>query len=364
MNAVLERRRIAGEVDSEIRAGLQTVSGWREVRARIESGMLDVDARDDEGSSLLMLAVLAGNRVAVEGLLALGAEVDAVNRRDETPLHLAAGPDSGEIYALLLDAGAPLDARDDLGRTPLMWSVGMRGACYGILVQHGADHRKEDMEGMTALQYAWSHGHVPAARFLESLEREPSMVGWAARHGHWAAVPRWVARGEPISAVGPDGKTALIHAVVQGRLAECKALLDAGADPMKEGADGNGPLHHAARHGHLDLCRVLLERLSRNDRLFSLTRANRFGNTPSMLASMAGHQEVARLLESALQEVRKAPDRLPAPRKRPVDVSRALSHYAAELGRLYESEIPNQIVVALANHRGGLCKRITESGTH
>ena len=64
-------------------------------------------------------AVLAGNVVAVQTLIASGADVTEFGEMG-TPLHVAAFTGNAEIARLLLDAGAQIEATTDpLGSTPL-----------------------------------------------------------------------------------------------------------------------------------------------------------------------------------------------------------------------------------------------------
>ncbi len=63
----------------------------------------------------------------VESLLKGKADVNAVNKFNQTPLHLAVNSNDGgtdvtsEVETLLIDHGADLYAMDDLGRTPLQY---------------------------------------------------------------------------------------------------------------------------------------------------------------------------------------------------------------------------------------------------
>lgn len=81
-----------------------------------------IDARDKDGSTPLHCAVWKGQQEVVAILVAAGADVNAHNENDHwgtTPLHAAAHANQPAIAQILIDHGADLNARDREGRTPL-----------------------------------------------------------------------------------------------------------------------------------------------------------------------------------------------------------------------------------------------------
>lgn len=75
---------------------------------------------DDEKNTLLHVAVTMNCRSAVLKLLQLGAEINALNAENATPLHLAC---SKKIAKILLKHGADIDAKDKYNSTPLSEAV-------------------------------------------------------------------------------------------------------------------------------------------------------------------------------------------------------------------------------------------------
>ncbi|ADH68122.1 tRNA(1-methyladenosine) methyltransferase and related methyltransferases [Nocardiopsis dassonvillei] len=71
---------------------------------------LPVDARDEQGNTLVMLAAYHGQEAAVRALVDRGADVDLRNDRDQTPVAGALFKGEEGIVALLVAAGADLDA--------------------------------------------------------------------------------------------------------------------------------------------------------------------------------------------------------------------------------------------------------------
>jgi len=75
------------------------------LRAALERRPL-IDARDADGRSALMLAVLRGRGEAVDTLLAAGADPNAADVHGVTPLQAALGGEQADIAAALRRAGA------------------------------------------------------------------------------------------------------------------------------------------------------------------------------------------------------------------------------------------------------------------
>jgi ankyrin repeat protein len=79
----------------------------------------DVNARDEEGSTPLLWAVLSGRREVVELMVAGGADVNRPNLEGETPLHWASTTGNTVVAEYLLARGAEVNVRDMFGVTPM-----------------------------------------------------------------------------------------------------------------------------------------------------------------------------------------------------------------------------------------------------
>lgn len=68
-----------------------------------------VDLTNEDGNTLLMLAAYSGNRSTVRGLLDLGADVNRLNKRNQSIIAGALFKGEDEIVKDLLHTGAKLD---------------------------------------------------------------------------------------------------------------------------------------------------------------------------------------------------------------------------------------------------------------
>lgn len=106
------------------------------VRAMLEAGA-NVDARDIHDRTPLHWAADASVAWA---LLEAGANVDARDKYSKTPLLVAVIFDSPNLIRALLDGGADIEARDDTGFTPLISATqGNNPNAVRALVEEGAD---------------------------------------------------------------------------------------------------------------------------------------------------------------------------------------------------------------------------------
>jgi uncharacterized caspase-like protein len=132
------------------------------VKTLLDKGA-NVNVKDGDGRTALMIAVRYGHTEIVKVLLDRRADVNAKDNDGWTALIWAIGPvvwygQGGghiETIKMLLDRGAEVNAKDNNGRTALM-----RAAWYGhteivkMLLERGAEVNAKDKYGWTALMRA------------------------------------------------------------------------------------------------------------------------------------------------------------------------------------------------------------------
>ncbi|MDE1151972.1 MAG: ankyrin repeat domain-containing protein [Micavibrio sp.] len=115
-----------------------------------------VEAKTDSnyGANALILCSMKGHTAIAETLLAAGAKIDAANDCQATALHFATWCPA--TMKCLLAHGAPLDAQNKWGMTPLMCVARDTDSieCLDILLKAGADLMLIDNESKNALDHA------------------------------------------------------------------------------------------------------------------------------------------------------------------------------------------------------------------
>jgi ankyrin repeat protein len=179
------------------------------------------------------LTLYAGRRdaKAVRALLAAGADPNAGNRADLTPLLAAVRSSAGlDTVRLLLSAGADPNFRGPGGETALMTAVvWAKTDLVCELLAAGANPEARDETGMTALMLA------------ERKRRNPDATP--------NIVKALLDAGADPNLADNEGLTALHHGAREGDLESVKLLLAAGANPGIEARNGRTPIVMAAQTG-------------------------------------------------------------------------------------------------------------------
>ncbi|MYD18231.1 MAG: hypothetical protein F4X05_01115 [Rhodothermaceae bacterium] len=174
------------------------------------------------------LVLGGGRREPHHGALALlldaGANPNVRNDRKMTPLHRVAEREDITAAILLLKAGADTEAKDEYDATPLHRATTNDGHDFArVLLEAGADLDARDRDGNTPLH-------------------------WAVRGGRGLTAELLLEAGADVNALNVSNQTPL-HAAMRSRVEEpVTRLLERGADPNAQDVNGWSPLHTAAQY--------------------------------------------------------------------------------------------------------------------
>jgi ankyrin repeat protein len=139
------------------------------------------DGQDELKRSSLHWACATGKIHLAEQLLTRRkgrkANVNAVEYREKTSLHIAAAHDRNDIVELLLEFGSDVNAKSDGGWQPLH-NACEKGALeiVRILLEAGAEINAKLLNGMAPLHLAAQGGHLDVVRLLldrKGIKRAP-----------------------------------------------------------------------------------------------------------------------------------------------------------------------------------------------
>lgn len=148
-----------------------------EVRKFISSGMMSPNLIFDDGITPLHIAVINNQESIAAVLIQAGAKVNAQdNTTQATPLHLAAVYGRVNIAKFLLQKGADINAVMKFGISPLMVAAQFKQpAMVELLLSYKANIHLVDNDGFTALHFSAQNGDELATRFLLDHGADPTI---------------------------------------------------------------------------------------------------------------------------------------------------------------------------------------------
>src|SRR5690606_3396768 len=216
----------------------------------------NVDAREADGSTLLLWATYQADRDMVRALLAAGADPSVTNNYGSTPLAEAVKLADLELVRMLLDAGAHPDSPNLDNQTALMLAAHLGKLDIAtLLIERGASvNAVETFRGQNALMWAAAENHPDV---VELLIRHGADVHPRAFHDDW---PRQMT-SEPRAQLRPTGGlSALLYATRSGGYRRAVAIVGAGADVNRPNPDGITPLLNAIDSKNFDIAMYLIDK--------------------------------------------------------------------------------------------------------
>lgn len=236
------------------------------------------------------------DRAAVKTLLAQRANAKAVQADGAGALHWAAHWDDVEMAGWLIDAGADVNVRNDLGVSPLLIaSTNASAPMVERLLAAGANPNAASVGGESPLLVAARAGNATVVKALlakgaqvDATEpvRGQTALMWAAANGRADVVRALVQAGASVQArstivpreyqtgsryvayddvrfvmkIDDGGFTPLLFAARSGNAATAGLLLGAGSKLDEPAPSGASPLVIAAHSGNHDVAMLFLER--------------------------------------------------------------------------------------------------------
>jgi ankyrin repeat protein len=216
----------------------------------IEAGA-DVNARDAEGNTPLILASFYAAPQCVELLLEKGADPNVANRSGVTALIRAAT--NYKKTRLLIDAGAKVGVRTaDLGNTPLILAARRAGNSRTVqfLLERGARAAERDEVGISPIMVGAASGDVETVRLLLDAG---AIAGDFPESNHSKAAAR-----------AAGYRTPLMWAAYHNNLPMIRLLLERGADPNQATIYGNS-LSQACWNDSVEAAKILINRGAKVD---------------------------------------------------------------------------------------------------
>lgn len=226
----------------------------------------DLEIRGPQARTALSWALIEGNLPLAEALFQAGANPHAIGGYGLTTLHLAVGSRNREVIAAVLDRGVGIDIVDSTEDTPLTLAAacGMYDIVF-LLADRGADINRRGNGGKTALMRFISDLERENRRRAEAAKAEPQFseetgAGAAPALTNEQVLAGLLQRGADISLGDNRDMTPLMAAAEDGLESLCSLLLGYDADLHARDSQGRTAFDWAARGGQLNTMRLLLGR--------------------------------------------------------------------------------------------------------
>jgi len=259
-------------------------------------GMIDINATNALGMSPLHHAAEYGNRKMVKFLIDVGANLDARNMDEETPLNLCCHHETASIIVNVLKRRKELLEAAKMGNVTLAAKA----------LADGGKINFPDPKGKTALHHAV---HVRTSKTCTEQQRH-NIVRFLLKNG---ANPNTITEeGTPLQTAlgmndipmagmlitaGADIHNANLHGTptlfCAASIAAFELLVAKGADPYTHDSLRRGMLHRTAEKGSLPLMQHLMAKYGMQE---LLNTPDALGRTPLYLAAKNKQVETIRFL--------------------------------------------------------------------
>ena len=281
---------------------------------------------DSIGSNALLLASEFHHKEIIKILLEHNADVNFKNYLNKTALEYVANNDNNfDIAVEFINRGADVNAVDNENATPLMYAASSNAKkILNLLIEHNADINIQTKSGYTALILAAMHNHINIVKILIKNKADVfARDGYGRRclyyaDENWNAemyeifkkyhddeykkstqfifdvlysktdeINKYISEGGDINFQDDNGLTAL---TVVEKIEIAKILLDNNADINKKGRDGYTPLMMAVRRDNINLVEFFIENNA------DLNMYDPEGNTALIVAAQNHKYDIFELL--------------------------------------------------------------------
>ncbi|XP_014228584.2 ankyrin repeat and protein kinase domain-containing protein 1-like [Trichogramma pretiosum] len=286
-----------------------------------EHQLVQVDERDNLGNTPLHLAIKCGDKDSMKLLLSNGANANWPNKNGCTPLHYICMRKSDDGLAKIFfecndEINQPLqiDAQNKLDQTPLHLALRVRNTSAAeLLLRRGADPNLVDWLKYTPLHIiskkCYSDDFIEL--FFNVSEEKHRLLHvnvqdyegntpllLALYHGQLKLVELLLRRGNDPNIPDKKGLTPLHWALLKrGREEMIELLLRNGANPNMVNKEGSTPLHViCTNYYYREFCEIFFNICEELNQFVQVNAQDKLGNTPLHLTLKHNYMKQAELL--------------------------------------------------------------------
>ncbi|XP_059159077.1 E3 ubiquitin-protein ligase MIB1-like isoform X2 [Physella acuta] len=231
---------------------------------------VNMEVEDKDGDRAVHHAAFGDEPAVIELLHRGGADLNARNKRRQTPLHIGVNKGHIGVVRSLLVLGSHPSLQDSEGDTALHDAISKkRDDMIALLLEHAADITITNNNGFNALHHAALRGNPSAMRILLTKLPRPWIVdekkddGYTALHlaslnNHVEVAELLVHQGKANMDIQNVNLQTPLHLAVERQHTQIvRLLVREGCNLNIPDKDGDTPLHEALRHHTLSQLRQL-----------------------------------------------------------------------------------------------------------
>ncbi|GFX74022.1 ankyrin-1 [Trichonephila clavipes] len=214
----------------------------------------DVNSENDAGSKPIHIAAREGHKDIVELFLNCKSLNNYLGAFDQSLVHYATLGSKTEVLKLLIELKFDVNAtdRNDVKPIHIAVNTGDKNILL-ILLQRGA-YYDALYDGLTPLQLALNCNHVCCVQLLILIKE----LFNAVKHNNFSEVENCIKKGVVFNVKNSENVSPLHYACWKGYEGIVNLLLENKADPNVIGKGGSTPLHYAAKFNHFSIVKILL----------------------------------------------------------------------------------------------------------
>lgn len=294
--------------ESRTALDMARIASAHETEAVLVAGGADLNLKDDKGWTRIMYAVRDNDVTLAKTYIAAGADIDATEivgeEEGRSVLMIAVSYKSLNAVRFLIDEGAKVNFAMPDGTTALILAAENNATeIASLLLENGANIYAKNNEG-TAIDIARARNSFDVEKVLTGVNadvnafdaegRTPLM--YAARDNNVDLIKEILHAGAKIDATDTKGQSALMLAITNGASDAVFALIDSGTNINVKDASGWTPLTYAVSYNMLDVMRYLVSNKA------DIDLAQSEGKTALMLATEKNDLEtISYLIDAGAQ---------------------------------------------------------------
>ncbi|XP_052767081.1 ankycorbin-like isoform X3 [Mya arenaria] len=273
----------------------------------------NLQVTDNEGHLLTHWAAVCGQLKVLDILVQHGADLSSADHHHAYPIHYAAQMNpsnsgnsdsriSEKVLKKLIACKVALDVVDDAERQPLLWAAcsGNAESCK-LLLKAGADINSRDRDQLTALHCAASRGHHQCIEVLRKAGADVNLedsnkctpLFYAITLGNLQCTKALIAAKADVNHIDERGRNPVHCAAIKGCADTVKLLEKEKSDLWHQNKKGDYPVHEAALKGHIEVVKFLLRQKNDKD---AVNVTNNLGKTLLHIAAATNNLPLCKLL--------------------------------------------------------------------